>query len=521
VPVTILAVAAIPEHNRPAVRQLRRMLGVAAACAVFAVLVTSNSAGYRYGVSDQAFYIPAVLDRLTPALFPHDSAMLEAQGHLSVFDDALAWVLRTTPLSMPALFLAGYVLTIIIFTIAVVRIGDVVFSSSWATAALLVALTLRHRVSGTGVNTFEGYFHPRVLAFSIGLLGIAALLRNERWLAAVSVLAAAIVHPTTGCWFVVWMSAGLAVVARRKTTFAVAGAAGAVLVSALAISGALPSAFTIMDADWLAVIAAKHYLFPTGWSPQTWGVNLLAPLVLLAIYRVRVRQSVTVPMERAVFWGCLALLAMFLVSLPFIAARVALAIQLQTSRVFWPLEVLATIYLVWLVVDHPSGRSSGAWRGPVLAASLALVSLARGIYILTVQFDRPLVQATLPDSDWRRTAEWAARHTPIDANFLVDPNHVGLYGMSFRVGASRDVFLEVVKDTAMATYSRAIALDIGRRQQAVPDFAHITLPEVELLARRYDLDYLVTEGQLPLPLVKCEGRFHVYALNPAAQPRGR
>jgi hypothetical protein len=318
----------------------------------------------------------------------------------------------------------------------------------------------------------------------------------------------------------VWVSAGLAVVSHRKTAYAVAGAAGIVLISALAISGSLQSAFTIMDADWLAVIAPKSYLFPTDWRAQTWVVNALGPLAIVGIYCVRVRQSVTVPMERAVFWGCMALLGMFLVSLPFIAARVALAVQLQTSRVFWPMELLATIYLVWLVVDHPWGRLSRAWRGRALFASLALVGLARGAYILTVEFDRPLVQATLPDGDWRRTAEWAARHTATDANFLVDPNHVGLYGMSFRVGASRDVFLEVVKDTAMATYSRAVAVEIGKRQRAVQDFAHITAPEVELLARRYDLDYLVTEGQFPLPLMKREGRFRVYALKPAASTGG-
>ena len=39
----------------------------------FVVLATFNSAGYRYGASDQAFYLPAVLDRVNPALFPRDS----------------------------------------------------------------------------------------------------------------------------------------------------------------------------------------------------------------------------------------------------------------------------------------------------------------------------------------------------------------------------------------------------------------------------------------------------------------
>ena len=37
---------------------------------VFVVLATMNAAGYRYAASDQAFYIPAVVRHLEPAVFP-------------------------------------------------------------------------------------------------------------------------------------------------------------------------------------------------------------------------------------------------------------------------------------------------------------------------------------------------------------------------------------------------------------------------------------------------------------------
>jgi len=42
--------------------KLMARLGVTVAGAVlFCVLATINSGGYRYGASDQAFYIPAIL----------------------------------------------------------------------------------------------------------------------------------------------------------------------------------------------------------------------------------------------------------------------------------------------------------------------------------------------------------------------------------------------------------------------------------------------------------------------------
>ena len=46
-------------------------------------------------------------------------------------------------------------------------------------AALGAAFTLRHAIAKTGANTLEGYFHPRQLAFALGLWGVAMFLRRR------------------------------------------------------------------------------------------------------------------------------------------------------------------------------------------------------------------------------------------------------------------------------------------------------------------------------------------------------
>ena len=56
------------------------------ALAAFVVLATANAAMYRYGVSDQAFYIPVVARALDPAAFPRDAALIDAQGRLMLAD---------------------------------------------------------------------------------------------------------------------------------------------------------------------------------------------------------------------------------------------------------------------------------------------------------------------------------------------------------------------------------------------------------------------------------------------------
>ena len=74
----------------------------------------------------------------------------------------------------------------------------------------------------------------------------------------------------------------------------------------------------------------------------------------------------TTAAETGLAAGCLALAAVFAVAVPLNAARVALAIQLQPARVFWMLDLLATIYVVWAVAE---GRRSPDPRRASLAAA--------------------------------------------------------------------------------------------------------------------------------------------------------
>jgi len=252
----------------------------------------------------------------------------------------------------------------------------------------------------------------------------------------------------------------------------------------------------------------------------TWIANAIGPTVIAISFWWRRRTGRVLPAEAGVVWGCLALVAVFVASLPFVAAHVALAVQLQTSRVFWHVELLATVYLVWWLVDVPiAGGPRPALLARALTIALVAAGAARGGYILAVQFHRPLVRVALVEDDWQRMASWAALQTPVDAGFLVDPQHVGRYGVSFRVAAARDVFLETVKDSAMATYSRETALAVLERQRAVPQFDALTAIDARALADRYDLDYVITEHPLALPEVHREGRFIAYATGARAPAR--
>jgi len=67
-----------------------RLLSHVAAATAFLVLATLNAGGYRYGASDQAFYIPAILKQLSPALFPRDTALIGPQARYFFVDEIVA-----------------------------------------------------------------------------------------------------------------------------------------------------------------------------------------------------------------------------------------------------------------------------------------------------------------------------------------------------------------------------------------------------------------------------------------------
>jgi hypothetical protein len=488
----------------------RAFLPFALALVPFILLATLNSAGYRYGASDQAFYIPSVMLRLDPSLFPRDRAVLAAQAPLTGADEIVAGVVRATGLSVPGACAVLYLVSLTLIAFAAWSIGHAVYRTSWGSVALLAALTLRHAVPDSGTNTLEGYFHPRQLAFGIGALAVAAFLRRRIGVAALLLAIAAAIHPPTTMWFTIWL--GVAAFAAERTlrpALAILGViAGVGAVWALT-AGPLAARLTFMDDAWLATLADKDYLFPLQWSWDAWVVNLGYIPAILWIYRSRSRAGVATAQELGLVAGCMALVAVFALAVPFNAVRLALAIQLQPGRIFWMLDLLVVVYLVWRLGE---GAAASPRRAQWLAAALAIVSIARGAYLKFVMFpDRPIAEVYVRDDDWGRAMAWA-RTTDVESGWLADPGHAALYGTSVRLAGHRDVFVEALKDSALGMYDRPVAMRTQERLQAIGHFGAMTPHHARSLAARYGLHYLITEQPLDLPVAFSSGRLSVYSI---------
>lgn len=487
---------------------------VAAAGLAFAVLATLNAGGYRYGASDQAFYIPAILHQLDPSLYPRDWPMIGAQGRYFLLDELVAGLVRGTGLALPAWFAALQAATLAALFAGAWWLGRSMLTTPWAMAAWIAALTLRHRIAKTGVNTLEGYFHPRVLVCGIGLVSVALLLRGRPWWALTLAAASAALHPTTAACFVVII--GTAIVAKTPAARAPLAGGAAVLLAAGGIAWWHGSGWfdlAVMDPSWRALVATKDYTFPTDWSVATWALNLVGPVLLTAAVVTRHRAGLATPAERGVVAGCLLLVAGFLASLPFVAGGVAFAVQLQTSRVFWPVELLATLMAIWWVAEAPAAGRTRPWLSRALALVLVATSVMRGVYVGFLESpSRPTLAFDLPDDDWGAALAWVRADTPRDAFVLADPGHAWRFGTAVRIGAERDVFLEETKDVAMAMYSKAAAARVAARIDQVSGFDGLDEAAIQALAGRDGLTVLVTERRLQLPVLHVQGAVRVYRL---------
>ncbi len=481
------------------------MIRHAAAIVAFAIIATANSGGYRFGISDQAYHVPAIAAATDASLFPRDRVLFDAQSSRTIGDDLIA-AAAASPDRLPAVFVTLYFVALGGLGAAALAFSRGLGASRWAGMAALLLLALRHRIPKTGANSLEGYMNPRMLAFALGVGAFASYLqRRPAWVTIALLAAALALHSTAGGWFA--LALVLAELVRRRSIWL--WTAGGV--AAAAASWWLLARMPRMDETWLAVLAEKDYLFVSRWPAYAWVLNLAYPVVLWILHLRRRTLGLARPQERPLVLGLLGLVVVFLASMPFAEAGVALAVQLQVNRVFWLLDVVVWLHVAWWLMDDVAAVPS--WRRAVVGALLVAAVCGRGFYVLKVDGDRPLVRVGLEDTEWTRALFWL-RGQPPDLHVLADPGHAWKYGASVRVGALRDTVLEQSKDSALSIYDRAIAMRVGDRGASLRDFETIDAAGARALGARFGAHVLVLDRtrEIDLPVLFENAGFRIYDL---------
>ena len=404
-------------------------------CGLLSVFA-AGVAGYHPYAEDGGVYVAGIKKLLHPELYPAWTAFVTEHLRFSLFAPLVAGLTRASHLPLAWVLLLLYLATIwatlsggwmLAMRITQSRAGRV-------GAVALLACWLTLPVAGTSLMLMDPYVTARSLVLPLSLWALAWTL-DKRWvLAAVSLGAAACLHPLmAGYGFA-------AVLAVRSGGRARAATAGAGLV----LAGALQALAPAEGADYLQVELTRYYWFPSRW---TWYevVGIMAPLALL-VWLGRGRSVETARLSRGmVLLGALAVVIALLFCRE--SLQTHLVARMQPLRCFQLVYAVMIVLLgVWVGERWARGQ---AWMKVAAMLCLGGVMLfaQREIYAHSAHIELP---GAVPANAWERAFLWVRGHTPGDAVFALNARYItrgpGEDAQCFRALAERSALPDYSKD---------------------------------------------------------------------------
>ena len=365
------------ETSSPA-KGFHRWLGPALVAALLTPLALLSHS-YKFVNDDQILYIPILLRRLSPMLYPGDYFFNQPQASISVFEDVLIWPLRWFGLEWT--MLAGYLLVqwailFCLFQLARQLVGSAGADGSTRSAApaylAMVLFLLPISIGGTYVRTFDNYFNPRTLTLPLGLLAVLFIARRRPWPAALVVGLHLLLHPLSGIhtWLLAsilmlwWL--GSNVLPRRNVLLPMLSMWA--VMAWLFVSSTGGGSGLWLDPVWRDVLWRRTpYVFLASWKASNWlslGMYLLVGLVGWACRR---RSAAVNQLSLAVL--VVVGLSTLGVALGVDGLGLAPLAQLQLARSWWMVVVLALIFgadACWRLYQK------NGWGSTLIAALLAV-----------------------------------------------------------------------------------------------------------------------------------------------------
>jgi hypothetical protein len=445
---------------------------------IFAVLVH----GYHPAVEDAEIYLPGILQRVHPDLFPHNAVFFQSHARLTLFPDLMAGSMRLLPVPPMVVLLLWHVTSIFVLLWACWRVGMAVLPSArsaWGGVAL-VAVLLTLPVAGTDLYIMDQYLTPRSFSTPLSLLAVACLLEGRPVWAVVCLAAIAPIHPLMSVFAAALLVA--LVLAQRLTTV---GRSEAV---------AIPAFFPPVTAAYRRVLETRPGFFITRWAWYEW-IGLVAPLLIfvgfLHLARARGLAALATLCRAVLLFESAFLLLALIVSRPGVFERFA---ELQ------PMRSLQLVYIVMFLVgggllgEYVLRRR--VWRWVALFVPISVVMLAAQVRLFpaTRHLELPGLE---PRNPWVRTFRWVRAHTPRDAYFALDPRYLVAPGEDehgFRAIAERSRLADAMKDSGVASMFPEVSAEWAAQVDALGGWPRFTAKDFARLRREFGVDWVVTSG---------------------------
>ena len=436
--------------------------------------------GYHPGAEDAEIYLPGVLKRLQPALFPYNSEFFQSHAGLTAFPWVMVASVRATHLPLAIVMLAWQLVSIFAVLLASWRIARACFhtrAAVWSGTALVASL-LTIPVAGTSLYLVDPYVTSRSLSTPGTLLAVACAAEGRMLLAAAWLLATAIVHPLMTVFAGSYLAI-LALLPRGDGEFRRAAAA----VPLNIFRPAAPA--------YQRILETRPLHFITNWTWYEW-LGVAGPMALLAWFDRIGRTRRLGPMP----WLCRGLIAF---QGMFTVAALVIAVPGRFEQLS-ELQPMRSLHLVYLLLFVFAGGLIGelllrdrAWRWALL-----FLPLCAGMWAAQRQLFPASPHVEWPgrpsSNSWVQAFLWIRDHTPGDAYFALDPNHMAANDeQGFRAIAERSMLADAVKDSGAATMFPALAEKWAEQVDAQTGWKHFGLADFERLKRRYGVNWVVVE----------------------------
>jgi hypothetical protein len=439
--------------------------------------------GYHPGVEDAEIYLPGILKRLHPTLFPYNSEFFESHAHMTLFPPMIAGSVRLLHLPVGIAMLAWQLLCIFLLLLGCWRVARQCFREQYAIwcGVAFVGSLFRLSAAGTGLYIMDEYLTPRSFSTPGALFAVSDAIEGNYVRAGVWTAGICIVHPLMAVFagtFVV-----LLFLFQRR-------AAGACVVPAACL--ALPS-FPKVTPAYREVLQTRPYFFLTNWAWYEW-LGLLAPFAILAwmgwLGRRKRLGAMHLICKTLIVFEAIFLAMALVVSLP---GRFDNLAELQ------PMRCLHLLYIfMFLLGGGLLGEfvlKDRAWRWALLFVPLCagIVLAQRATFPATQYIEWP---GRDPSNPWVQAFDWIRTNTPENAYFAMDPDAMELpeedeHG--FRAIAQRSLLADNVKDSGAVSMFPALAEDWKEQVVAQGGWKKFQLADFQKLNARYSVDWVVVE----------------------------
>jgi hypothetical protein len=460
--------------------------------------------GYHLGVDDAAIYVPAIKKAADPKLYPFGAEFFQSHAHLSFFPDLVGGFAHLSRVPVDWAIFAWHVAGIFLMLLAGWQLLGVCFKrrrAKWS-GVILLAVLLGVPVAGTALFIADPYVTARTLSTPATLFAIAAFAEGRHRQAYAWLAATALVHLQMsvycGCFLVCFA------LTRQRASVTVREEAP---LAKAACYAALPFFFALEPAHGPAreALLSRTYFFVSKWAWYEW-FGVFAPLAILWWL-----STAPVRGTRSAFQQLSHSLVPF--GLTFAVAAVALnaSPRLENYTRLQPMRALHLLYVVFfLMLGGLIGEyllQKGRWRWPAvfgpLAAGMCLLQLVA--YPASAHIEWP---GARQQNAWTAAFLWIRSATPKDAVFALDPSYMTAAGEDmhgFRAVAERSVLADAVKDSGAVSLFPDLAERWKSQVDAVTDWRCLRRSELDAVAARYPVTWIVVAGNEP-PGLTCPYR---------------